>query len=267
MALSPSLIIVCAPSLKVFCSRMGSIIGSSSSSTLSKRNGWPYCTAISRWRMKSESRNVAFLSPVSRREIQPTACCWGSMHSGKREARVVKMPFITEWESAGRPSPTQRCTSASVTMKSTRSKGVVSGRPSSAMPGSQTSSRSVLRNSNVKAPRYDRKPAERQQSPTRRVSFSARRCSSSDQRPFSDPSPLMRRLAASSCCSIRSASCSRCCFSPLRSSNSAWNSASCDSSRASLSRTSSSCSSARSFCSSMDLTLALSGSTSSATFL
>jgi hypothetical protein len=45
--------------------------------------------------------------------IQLTACCWGSIHNGNRELFVVKIPFCTEWSSAGRPLATHPCTVAS----------------------------------------------------------------------------------------------------------------------------------------------------------
>lgn len=36
--------------------------------------------------------------------IQLRACCWGSIHKGKRLDLVVRMPFCTESSSGGRPS-------------------------------------------------------------------------------------------------------------------------------------------------------------------
>jgi len=152
--LSPSTTNFCAPSTVKFFSRMGSIIGSSSSSMASNRNGLPNCTASSRCFMKSElfMDLMVRLNFFSRSLIQPTACSCGSTHSGKREERVVRMPFCTECSSDGSPSAPHCCTSASVVSTDSSLNGSVSG-----MARSRTSVRKWSkiisdRNVKVKAP-------------------------------------------------------------------------------------------------------------------
>jgi hypothetical protein len=54
--------------------------------------------------------------------IHDTACCCGSMQSGKRLAAVVRMPFWTLCSSAGRPFAVQSWMTASLLRKLSRLK-------------------------------------------------------------------------------------------------------------------------------------------------
>ena len=118
----------------VFFSRTGSSMGSSSSSTFSKRNGAPNWMASSRCFMKSLSlRDLIFSWALPYMFlIQFTACCCGSMQRGNREAAVVKMPFCTLCSSAGRPFAVQSWMTASKLKKLSRLNAAVTGTPSDA---------------------------------------------------------------------------------------------------------------------------------------
>ena len=54
--------------------------------------------------------------------IHWTACCCGSMHSGKRLAAVVRMPFWTLCSSAGSPFAVQSWMTASLDRNASRLK-------------------------------------------------------------------------------------------------------------------------------------------------
>ena len=54
--------------------------------------------------------------------IHCTACCCGSIHKGKRDAAVVRMPFWTLCSSAGRPLAVQSWITASLDRKDSRLK-------------------------------------------------------------------------------------------------------------------------------------------------
>ena len=67
--------------------------------------GWLRIHVIGYWMCKSVTlkRPYTFkLLPSSFFLIQLSACCCGSMHSGNREARVVKIPFWMDSSSGGR---------------------------------------------------------------------------------------------------------------------------------------------------------------------
>ncbi len=55
------------------------------------------------------------------------ACICGSMHSGKRLARAVRMPFWTDSSSAGRPSAAHCATSSSLVRKASSLRGAPRG--------------------------------------------------------------------------------------------------------------------------------------------
>jgi len=134
-SLSPSLTIFLPPAPTVkFFSSTGSMTGSMYSSRFSNRKGKPYWMASSSCLRKSESLNVLTLPSSalpSRALIHDTACICGSMHSGQRLARIVRMPFCTDSSSEGRPSDAHCVVSMSDVSSCSRRKGCVSGTPRS----------------------------------------------------------------------------------------------------------------------------------------
>lgn len=109
--------------------------------------------AISSCFRKSASPNVSTfrLKRASRRLIHSSACCCGSMHSGKREARVVRMPFCTDSSSGGRPSELHWLISTSLLSCSAHRYGSSTGMPVSMTSCSQSFSSISMRNANEKA--------------------------------------------------------------------------------------------------------------------
>mmetsp|Transcript_29380 Transcript_29380/g.94302 ORF Transcript_29380/g.94302 Transcript_29380/m.94302 type:complete len:251 (-) Transcript_29380:746-1498(-) len=196
--LSPSLM-----ALLPFCSMMsfsstGSSIGSSSSSMFSKRNGLPNWMASSRCFMKSESFSdfTVRFSSAKVFLIHATACCCGSMHSGKRLLCIVMMPFCTEWSSAGRPLAVQPWTVASFTSIELSCRSSVSGMPLSTMVGQKFWVSSSWRNELVNAPVYDRNDADSRQLPTSSAFWELSRATSAVQRVRSPVRPEMSLFAA-----------------------------------------------------------------------
>jgi len=81
-----------------FFSKIGSIVGSSSSSTLSNRHGFPDLIQPSKLLRKTlapsfkfNTLNYIFLDSLYL--IQFTAYSWGSIHKGHLDDLVVKIPF------------------------------------------------------------------------------------------------------------------------------------------------------------------------------
>mmetsp|Transcript_105792 Transcript_105792/g.304199 ORF Transcript_105792/g.304199 Transcript_105792/m.304199 type:complete len:307 (+) Transcript_105792:2350-3270(+) len=112
--LSPNWIIFWPLTMVNLFSRMGSIIGSNSSSRFSNRNGLPYWMASSRNLMYSSLKvftvSGAFSSFFL---IQLTICIWGSTHKGHRDDLVTRMPFCTQSSSLGKPLPAHAAISTS----------------------------------------------------------------------------------------------------------------------------------------------------------
>ena len=134
-----------------------------------------------------------------------TACCWGSMHSGYREARVVRMPFWIESSSWGSPSDAHRAVSTSEVRSFSRRNGCDRVIFFSSRSGSHASLSIDVRNSKLNAPEYERKAAPSKQSPIN-SSREVRSCSrSAVHRSRSDCNPAMSFEAASSWRAIVSA--------------------------------------------------------------
>ena len=91
------------PSMVKFLFKTGSMRGSMYSTQLSKRKGSPNWMACSRNFWKSSLKVFTLRTSPSFALSQDTACSCGSMQSGNREARVVRMPFCTESSSPGSP--------------------------------------------------------------------------------------------------------------------------------------------------------------------
>mmetsp|Transcript_18457 Transcript_18457/g.48979 ORF Transcript_18457/g.48979 Transcript_18457/m.48979 type:complete len:296 (+) Transcript_18457:2555-3442(+) len=111
-----------SPRVMTFCpfkstnrfSRMGSIMGSSSSSRFSKRKVLPYWIASSK-NFVNSSLNVFTMSPLfsSLRLIHCTICICGSTQRGQRADCVTRMPFCTQSSSLGSPWPDHAAISTS----------------------------------------------------------------------------------------------------------------------------------------------------------
>lgn len=106
---SPNLIILRPALIMKFFSRMGSMVGSISSSTPSNKKGFPNLIQFSNCFRKAPAPSLILqilkaASFLSLFLIHLTACSWGSIHKGHLEALVVRIPFYTDNSSEGNSS-------------------------------------------------------------------------------------------------------------------------------------------------------------------